>query len=191
MKRTQYLLITAGILALANGGFSGSSVQAASDWEYMTEIDDRENSYVFVSGNRDQISKGTTVTMNGGTVTNKATAVGSDFATVAVGGHFIMNGGSARNVYGGYIQSGGTIHNNKVTINGGTVESYVAGGFGDTDVYNNQVEINGGNLERTAIVGGYGGEMGNSYNNSVIITEGILNNVEIYGGQIVGMVLVA
>lgn len=186
MKRTQYLLITAGILALANGGFSGSSVQAAYDWEYMTEINDREDSYWAVSSNGDKISKDTTVIMNGGTVTNKAMAVGSDFADVASGGHFIMNRGTANSIFGGYTPSGSQIYDNKVTINGGTVQKNVAGGYGDADVYNNQVEINGGNLKGTYIAGGYGAESGNAYKNKVIIADGILKDVQVYGGQTIG-----
>ena len=150
---------------------------------------------------------GNTVTISGGTVSGYVR-----------GGHVSNGAGSVQNnevaisgvntsvgsVYGGYSGSTGAVTKNTVTIEAGTVNSEVYGGYtyegtaGGEDIINgntvtkqgNTVTINGGTIGGSVFGGYVDSGSGSAKNNTVTIENGKVihnsNNISISGGYVRG-----
>ena len=90
-----------------------------------------------------------------------------------------MQGGTISNIYGGYGKTGAS--NNTVVLRGGTVQS-IRGGNGDSGMFSNNVVIVTGGTITSFIWGGYG-VSGSASNNRVHLVGKGASNVFIADGQ--------
>lgn len=116
-----------GAIAMANN-FGGTKVNMYDGAEICGNV-------TYQTGGGIMVSRGT-FTMNGGTIANNISGVGTDQSAMAGGGVFIRRGGQ-------FIMNGGTIENNTAAGIGGNI-AFEAGDYEGMVPY---VQLNGGSVK--------------------------------------------
>ena len=158
------------------GYINGGVATGAADNNHII-VNDGTVSYL-QGGSGGSSATGNTVEINGGTVTDTIFGGNSNAGTVTEN-TVTINKGTVNTIYGGYSNSG-TVTNNTVTISDGSINGRVYGGSNGTgDTNGNKVLITGGALSST-VYGGYGYN-GVVTGNTVTMTAGQVNSF-VYGG---------
>ncbi|MDR0596893.1 MAG: autotransporter-associated beta strand repeat-containing protein, partial [Treponema sp.] len=130
-------------------------------------------------------SGGTVNLQSGGNVTNNGRVFGgaTDYGNVSASSVHVTGGAASQPIYGGFVQSSGNVTGNSITFDSGNMDYGLYGGrTPNGTVQDNKVLINGGTIGAEDIVGGQANTSTQITGNEVIISGGSVNGFFIAGG---------